>query len=334
MNRFAHNVYVSDPIHPEVLGQLEGIGTIHRNFGPNAVPFNAVQLMVDAVLLRAETFDANKICGAPRLKIIARHGSGTDNVDIAAATRASVWVTTTPGANSNGVAEHVFALLLTLARKTGDACAATSTGQWSSPKPTLTGFELGGRTLGLVGFGRVARGVCQIGRGFGMKVIAADPHVDAHAIMEAGATPVSLTDLFAGADAVSLHAPLTAATRHLINVDVLARMRRGSVLVNTSRGELIDEGALAVALDSGHLRGAAIDVVEGESVDMRDPLRHSRIAKLLGHPNLVVTPHIGGQTDEALMTAGNAAVRCIRQALNGARPDDAINEIGDRAAAG
>ena len=181
-SRPVHNFYVSDPIHPAALAQLQDLGTVYCNFGANPVAFTDVADIIDAVLLRAETFGADKISAAPRLKIIARHGTGTDNVDIAAATAAAVWVTVTPGANSGAVAEHVFALLLALARKTGHASTGTAAGQWSSLKPTLTGFELGGRTLGLVGFGRIARHVGRIARGFGMTVIAADPHVDPESV--------------------------------------------------------------------------------------------------------------------------------------------------------
>jgi D-3-phosphoglycerate dehydrogenase / 2-oxoglutarate reductase len=327
-----HNFYVSDPIHPAALAQLHDVGTVYRNFGANPVAFTDVADSIDAVLLRAETFGADKISAAPRLKIIARHGTGTDNVDIAAATAASVWVTVTPGANSGAVAEHVFALLLTLARRTGHASTGTAAGQWSSLKPTLTGSELGGRTLGLVGFGRIARHVGRIARGFGMTVIAADPHVDADSVRQAGAAAVSLPELFAQADVISLHAPLTPQTRHLINSAVLAGMRPGAVLINTSRGELVDEQALVAALQRGHLGGAALDVLEGESIDMREPLAHSYLRDHLGRPDLIVTPHVAGQTDEALLAAGTAAVACIRQALNGHTPDNAVNHLPDRQA--
>jgi D-3-phosphoglycerate dehydrogenase / 2-oxoglutarate reductase len=327
-----YHFYVSDPIHPTALAQLEEMGTVYGNFGANPVPFTEVAKTIDAVLLRAETFTADMISAAPRLTIIARHGTGTDNVDIAAATAAAVWVTVTPGANSGAVAEHVFALLLALGRQSGHASTGTAAGQWSSLKPTLTGFELGGRTLGLVGFGRIARHVGRIARGFGMTVIAADPHLDPESIRQAGAAAVSLPELFSRADVISLHAPLTPQTRHLINSAVLAAMRPGTVLINTSRGELVDEQALVTALQRGHLGGAALDVLEGESVDMREPLAHSYLRDHLGRPDLIVTPHVGGQTDEALLAAGTTAVACIRQALNGDTPDNAVNHIPHRQA--
>ncbi len=326
-----HTFYVSDPIHPAALAQLQTIGTVHCNYGTDPVAYGDVADTIDAVLLRAETFTADMIAAAPQLQIIARHGSGTDNVDIDAATAASVWVTTTPGANSSAVAEHVFALLLAVARKTGPASTGTAAGQWATIKPTLTGFELAGRVLGLVGFGRIARHVARIGSGFGMTVIAADPYLDAETIRAAGATPVTREALLRQADVISLHAPLTPDTRHLINREVLAGMRPGAVVINTSRGELIDEHALIDALDHGPLGAAAIDVVEGETIDMREPLQHSYLRDHLGRPDLVVTPHVAGQSDEALLAAGAGAITCIEQALHGDVPDNAVNEIRDPA---
>lgn len=319
--------YVSDPIHPKALAQLRELGTVHCHFGPDAVAFESIAGHVDAVLLRAETFDADKIAAAPGLKIIARHGAGTDNVDIGAATAARIWVTTTPGANSNAVAEHVFALTMELARSTARASAGTAAGQWSSLKPDLNGFELRGRSLGLVGFGRIARLVCGIAHGFGMTVVAFDPHIEPAAIRQAGAVPMELPALLRQADVISLHAPLTVDTRHLINRDVLANLRPGAVIINTSRGELIDEVALLEALNHGPLRGAAIDVIEGESIDMREPLQHSFLCDHLARPDLIVTPHIAGQTEEAFLTAGAAAVACIRQVLDGRTPDNAVNHV-------
>lgn len=321
------HVYVSDPIHPDVLDDLHRMGRVSCGYGENAVTFADVAANIDAVLLRAETFDAAKITAAPQMRIIARHGAGTDNVDIATATSAGIWVTTTPGANSSAVAEHVFALTLTLARRTSTAATGTANGQWSTLKPTLTGFELGGRVMGLVGFGRIARHVARIAKAFGMTIIAADPHVDTAAIEADGVSAVALPELFAQADVISLHAPLTQDTKHLINRDVLATIRYGAIVVNTSRGELIDEQALVEALDAGRLRGAAIDVVEGESVDMRDPLQHSYLSGHLARPDLIVTPHVAGQTDEALLAAGTGALTCIRQVLADQTPENAVNDV-------
>ncbi|MGA9870642.1 MAG: hydroxyacid dehydrogenase [Rhodococcus sp. (in: high G+C Gram-positive bacteria)] len=323
-----HTFYVSDPIHPDALAALSDMGEVNLGYGPDSVQYSDVQDRVDAVLLRAETFSADMITGSPKLKIIARHGVGTDNVDLDAATAHGVWVTTTPGSNSRAVAEHVFALLLSLARKTPTATNGVAAGGWSDLKPQLNGFELGGRTLGLVGFGNIARIVADIARGFGMTIHVSDPFITADAVTAAGATLVSLDDLIDQSDVISLHVPLTDVTASLIDASALQRMRPGAFLINTSRGGLIDESALAVALTDGHLGGAALDVLSGESIDMKNPLPYTALAEQLDHlSNLIITPHVAGQTDKAFETAGHGAVTCIRQALANETPDNVVNAV-------
>ncbi|MER8000263.1 hydroxyacid dehydrogenase [Streptomyces sp. NPDC095613] len=321
------SLYVSDAIHPHVLAQLRELGDVHLGYGPHATPYTAVQHQVDAVMLRAEQFTADKIQASPRLKIIARHGVGTDNVDLSAATRAGVWVTVTPGSNARSVAEHVFALALALARRIPAAAAGTAAGQWTAIKPHLTGFELHGRTLGLFGFGRIASLTAGIAHAFGMTVLVSDPYVAPEFVRQHGAELVPFDDLIARADVLSLHAPLTTATKRIIDADAIARMRPGTVLINTARGALVDETAVLLALESGHLGGAALDVIEGESTDMQDPLPHSReIAARNGHlDNLIVTPHVAGQTTQSLLAAGTQALQCIRQVLDGTTPQHAVN---------
>ena len=324
-----HTFYVSEQIHPDAVTELSRMGQVHLGYGEDAVAYTDIADTVDAVLLRAEIFDADKIRSSRNLKIIARHGVGTDNVDIEAATAASVWVTTTPGSNSRAVAEHVFALLLSLARKTPAAAAGTAAGEWAALKPNLTGFELGGRVLGLLGFGNIAATVAEIARGFGMRVLVADPYVADTDIEARGCIPVTLDQLITDADIISLHLPLTVDTRHLFDASTIGRMRPGAILLNTARGGLVDEQALLDALTDGRLGGAAFDVLDGESADPKAPLAHSpRIAEYLAaHDNLIVTPHIGGQTGESLRNAGSGAVQCIRQALAGTIPDNAVNSI-------
>jgi D-3-phosphoglycerate dehydrogenase len=318
--------YVSDEIHPDVLAELNDLGMVHQGYGPDAVRYEDVRTDVDAVLLRAERFDREKIEASPRLRIIARHGVGTDNVDIEAATDAGVWVTTTPGSNSRAVAEHVFALLLSLARKVPFGAVQTMAGQWAAAKPQMNGFELHGRTLGLLGFGNIARMVATIAQGFSMQVLVHDPFVQESAITAAGAVPATVDEVIAGADVLSLHMPLTDQTARIIGMDALARMKPGSVLINTSRGGLVDEPALAQALQDGHLGGAALDVLEGESVDMKDPIAYSKI-QIAEVPNLIVTPHVAGQSKEAFLAAGTGALQAIQQALAGQCPEHAVNNI-------
>jgi D-3-phosphoglycerate dehydrogenase len=318
--------YISDPVHPAVLEDLAQLGRAHLGFGTTAVTYDEVRDETDAVLLRAERFDAAKITDSPRLRIIARHGVGTDNVDIDAASAAGVWVTITPGSNSRAVAEHVFALVLAVARRVPYGAAATSAGRWTEPKPHMIGRELHEATLGLVGFGSIARLVSQIAQGFGMDVLTYDPYVSDQDVVSQGTRPADLQTVLAGSDVLSLHLPLTPDTRHLLDAAAIDQMKPDAILVNTSRGELIDEGALASALQSGHLGGAGLDVLGGESIDPADPLAHCALP-LRELPNVVVTPHVAGQTDQAFLNAGQLAVASIKQVLAGGVPDHAVNQV-------
>lgn len=321
-------IYVSDPIHPDVLTGLAETGAVYLGYGPEAVRYNDIRGDIDAVMLRTETFTAEMITGSPNLKIIARHGVGSDNVDIPAATDHGVWVTVTPGQNSQAVAEHVFALALALARKVVTAATATRGGAWSNVKAGLVGSELSGKTLGLYGLGSIGTRVLKIANGFGMDVIVTDPYLSAEQITQAGGRQVELDELLTTSDVISLHIPLTPATRHTINADAIARMRPGTLLINTARGGLIDEQALIDALRSGHLGGAALDVLDAENVDMKDPLPHNRLP-LDEIENVIVTPHVAGQTNESLRNVGAAALICIQQALAGDTPNHALNTIAE-----
>jgi D-3-phosphoglycerate dehydrogenase / 2-oxoglutarate reductase len=318
--------YVSDPVHADVLAELRQLGEVHLGYGPSAVAYQQVRDVVEAVMLRSETFDRDKISDSPRLRIIARHGVGSDNVDVDAATDAGVWVTITPGRNARAVAEHVFALALALGRKIPVAAGRTRDGFWSQNKAELTGFELHGRTLGLLGLGSIGSIVLQIARGFGMQVLVTDPVLDQAQVAALGARKVEFDELLAGSDVLSLHVPLIASTRHSIDGPALARLRPGAVLINTSRGGLVDEQAMVAALRSGRLRGAAVDVLEAEAVDMKNPLSHNTLP-ISELDNLIVTPHVAGQTEESLREVGRAATACIRQALAGAVPDHHLNTV-------
>jgi D-3-phosphoglycerate dehydrogenase len=318
--------YVSDPVHADVLAELRQLGQVHLGYGPTAVTYQQVQDVVEAVMLRSETFDRDKIANSPRLRIIARHGVGSDNVDIDAATDAGVWVTITPGRNARAVAEHVFALALALCRRIPAAAGRPRGGIWSQNKTELTGVELHGRTLGLLGLGSIGSLVLPIARAFGMQVLVTDPVLDDVQVTALGARKVEFDELLAGSDVLSLHVPLVAATRHIIDGPALDRLRPGAILINTSRGGLVDEQAMATALRSGRLRGAALDVLEAESVDMKNPLLHNRLP-ITELDNLIVTPHVAGQTEESLREVGRAATACIRQALAGTVPDHHLNTV-------
>lgn len=324
-------IYVSDPIDPDVLTDLQLRADVHLGYGETAVSYLDIAAQVEAVLLRGETFGRDKIEASPRLRIIARHGVGTDNVDIEAATEHSIWVTTTPGSNSRAVAEHVFALALALTRHVVFGARATQSGQWAEAKPHMQGFELSGRTLGLIGFGSVARIVHQIGDALGMQTLVCDPFLRPAQIEEAGAHPASLDRLISASDVLSVHVPLTQETAGLLGAEQLDSMKPHAILINTSRGGVIDESALAEALEQKKLGGAALDVLEGESIDMRHPIGHSPIAAR-DLSNLLVTPHVAGQTDEAFTAAGRGAYRSIEQALRGETPDFPANRPAAAAA--
>ncbi len=317
-------IYISDAIHEDVLADIRKNALVHVGYGPDKVNYLDISENVDAVILRAETFTREMIEASPRLKIIARHGVGTDNVDIPAASENGVWVTSTPGSNSNAVAEHVFSLLLSLTRRIVPAANRVLAGTWAEGRGDLVGFELSGRTLGIVGFGAIGRRVAAIAGGFGMRVLASDPVAKAADAAAAGADLVELDTLYDGADIITLHAPLLPGTRHMISSRELALMKPGAIVINTSRGGLIDEGALVAALANGAIAGAALDVLEAESTDMKDPLSHNSVA-LHEVPNLLVTPHIAGQTQEAFQEAGSRSWSEVQAVLTGEPPAFPVN---------
>ena len=317
-------IYISDVIHEDVLADIRQNAIVHVGYGPDKVNYLDISENIDGVILRAETFTREMIEASPGLKIIARHGVGTDNVDIPAASENGVWVTSTPGSNSNAVAEHVFALLLSFTRQVVPAANRVLAGTWAEGRGDLVGFELSGRTLGIVGFGAIGKSVAAIARGFGMRVLASDPIAKAADVAAAGADLVELDTLYDGADIITLHAPLLPSTRHMIGARELGLMKSTAVVLNTSRGGLIDEDALVTALTNGTLAGAALDVLEAESIDMKDPLSQNRVP-LHEMPNLLVTPHIAGQTQEAFQEAGTRSWSEVRAVLAGESPAFPVN---------
>jgi D-3-phosphoglycerate dehydrogenase len=317
-------LYISDVIHEDVLADISKNALVHVGYGPDKVNYLDVSENIDAVILRAETFTREMIEASPSLKIISRHGVGTDNVDIPAASENGVWVTSTPGSNSNAVAEHVFALLLSLTRQIVPAANRVLAGIWGEGRGDLVGFELSGRTLGIVGFGAIGKRVAAIAQAFGMRVLASDPIARAEDVAAAGADLVDLDTLYSQADIITLHAPLLPGTRHMISTRELDLMKSTSMVINTSRGGLIDEGALVDALANGAIAGAALDVLEAESIDMKHPLSHNSVA-LHEVPSLLVTPHIAGQTREAFQEAGTRAWSEVRAVLAGGTPAFPVN---------
>ena len=269
----------------------------------------------DALLVRsATTVDARLLAAAPRLRIVARAGTGVDNVDVVAASARGILVVNAPGANSVSVAEHALALMLALARSVPAANRAMKEGRWD--KRRLLGTELRGKTLGLVGLGRIGRAVAERGGAFGMRVVAHDPFISADVAAGLGVALLSLDEVCAEADVLSLHLPATPDTHHLFDDRRFARCRRGVRLVNTARGGLIDEAALARAIDAGIVAGAALDVFETEP-----PADWTLVAR----PEVIATPHISASTEEAQELVGVETAAAVRDFLRDGVVRNAVN---------
>lgn len=255
-----------------------------------------------ALIVRSETkVDDALLQEAPHLRVVARAGVGLDNIDVEAATLRGVGVFNAPDANTLAAAEMTVALILALVRKVAAADRALREGRWD--RGAFKGVELSGRTLGLVGAGRIGKEVAARCRAFGMTVLACDPYLE----QCEGIELCSLEKALAEADIVSVHVPLNDETRHLLDANRIAMMRRGSYLVNVSRGGVVDEAALVEALESGHLAGAALDVYENEPPPLSSPLFQA--------PNLVLTPHLGASTAEAQVRVASEVAESIRNAL-------------------
>ncbi len=244
----------------------------------------------DVVVVRGRTKITSSVIDAGRaLKIIGRAGTGLDNIDLAAAERRGIVVLNTPEAPVNAVAELVVGLMIAVARKIALADRLMKEGKW--PKHELLGTELSGKVLGVIGFGRIGRRVAEIARAIGMRILAYDIiDIPREVLQQTDATLVDLDRLLSESDFITLHVPLTDDTRHMINEERLRRMKRGAVIVNASRGAVIDEEALYRALREGWIAGAALDVFE------REPPVGSKLLEL---DNVVLTPHIGAETREA-----------------------------------
>lgn len=228
---------------------------------------------------------------AGKLSCVGRLGVGLDNIDVDACAACNIAVYPATGANDLSVAEYVVTAILMLLRGAWLSSASVAAGEW--PRQKLIGREMAGKTVGLIGFGAIAREVAWRANAMGMQAVAFDPFLDAADPAWQLARNVSLDGLLESADAVSLHVPLTDGTRHMIGAAQLAQMKRGAVLINAARGGVIDENALAQALRAGELGGAALDVFENEPLNAEDG------AKFAGLPNLLLTPHIAGVTDES-----------------------------------
>ncbi len=273
----------------------------------------------DGLIVRSETrVDRDLLAHAPRIRVVGRAGVGVDAIDVDAATEAGIVVVNTPAANTIAATEHTFALLFALLRNVAPANASLRDGRWE--RTPFIGTEVYGKTLGIIGLGRIGGGVTSRARSFGMDVLAYDPFVPDSRAEALGATLVSFDELLERSDIVTLHVPLTPQTRGMIDARALDRMKRSAVLVNCARGGAIDEEALLEALDAGTLRAAAIDVVAVEP-----PAAESMGAKLQRHPRVLATPHLGGSTREALERIAVELARDVTDALGGKPAAGAVN---------
>lgn len=258
------------------------------------------------LIVRSATLaDEELLDRASSLEVIGRAGVGLDNIDLEAATRRGIAILNAPAGNTTSTAEHAFALLLALARGIPDAAASMRAGNWE--RKSLKGAQLAGKTLGVVGAGRIGTEVVRRARAFGMDVLVSDPYLSATRARELGVESVPLERLLEASDYVTLHVPLVDETRHLIGAAELARMKPAAGLINAARGGIVDEAALVAALRAGDIAAAALDVFETEPLPDDDPLRHC--------PNLIMTPHIGASTPEAQREVAIEIARAVRDAL-------------------
>lgn len=296
---------------PEHLSQLEAAGC---EVVPNGVgrAYRAAELLevlprMDAIITGTDELTAEVINAAPHLKTIAKHGVGLETIDLSAARTRGITVSYTPGFIHDSVADLTLALLLALARKIVPAHLSTKAGSWKA----LFGVELRDKTLGIVGLGRIGKAVCERAKGFGMRVIAYDPFPDEAFAAAHAVTLVSLPELLERSDVVSLHAPAEAAEGPVIGPAQLKMMKPTAFLINTARGQLVDEAALAAALRQGRLAGAGIDAFVNEP-----PIG----SPLLELENVVLTPHLGGRTLDGQRRMGELVIENCLRALRGDPP--------------
>jgi D-3-phosphoglycerate dehydrogenase len=269
----------------------------------------------DAVIVRVADIDAAVVDRADRLRVVAKHGAGLDNIDVEAASRRGIVVCNTPGANSRSVAEHATALLFGVRRHLRTADRHVRAGQWD--RSGFTGRELTGDTLGLLGFGAISRELSDLAHGMGQTVLTYDPYVPDDEIPTRVERVRELGELFARADAVSVHVPLTDETRGAVATDELAALGPDGVLINTSRGPVVDEAALLDALEADALGGAGLDTFAREPPGPDHPL--------FGRDDVLLTPHVGGVTEESLARMSQRAAANVRTVYEGGIPKSTVN---------
>lgn len=311
-------VLVTEFIHPAGIELLKTECEVVQATDTSSAALKAAIADVDGVLVRVASISSEIMAAAPRLKVVAKHGVGTDNIDIPAATERKIVVCNTPEANSEGVAELGLTLMLALSRHLFEADAFVRAGRWSG-KDSLMGSELIGKTLAIVGTGRIGTRLAQICKTtFDMTVLAYDPYVSAEDMSARGITKVDTVDeMLPKADFVSVHTPLTPATRHSMSTKQFDLMKKSAFLISAARGPVVDEAALIEALQQGKIAGAGLDVFEQEPPSPDNPL--------LKMNNVILLPHMGGASYESMERMATHAAAGILAVLRGERPKYLLN---------
>lgn len=302
-----YNILITDGLEENGQAILRSSARVDDRTGLSPQELLQVIHDYDALIVRSRTkVSAEVFSAAGRLKVVGRAGVGVDNIDLEAASAHGVTVVNAPTSTSLAVAELTLGLMLSLAREIPRADTGMKQGEWL--KKELAGTELYGKTLGILGVGRIGAEVAVRAGCFGMSVLGYDPLIPAGEILRRGAQPVSLDELYARSDFISLHLPLTAESRSMVGEQAFGRMKRGVYIICAARGGVIDESALLVALGAGQVAGAALDVFATEPPGATD---------LVSHPKVIATPHVGAQTAEAQLRAAEDIAGEVLAALKG-----------------
>jgi D-3-phosphoglycerate dehydrogenase / 2-oxoglutarate reductase len=310
-------VLISDSLSKEAVEILEKEKEFKVDVNTKLTPEELKKVIkdYDALLVRSATkITKDVIAAADKLKIIGRAGVGLDNVDVEAASKKGVIVVNTPGGNTISTAEHTFSMMLALSRNIAQADLSMKKGEWERKK--FMGVELYGKTLGVIGLGRIGTEVSRRALSFDMKILAYDPYLSAEKAKDQGIELVGLDRIFKESDYITVHTPLTDETKHLVSDKAFSLMKKGIRIINCARGGIIDEDALAKAIESGKVAGAAFDVYEEE------PPKNSKLVKL---DKVVLTPHLGASTEEAQVNVAIDVANTVRDALLGRGVRNAVN---------
>ncbi len=310
-------VFVADDVNNDKLAPLREAGfevVKETKLSPEELALRIKD--ADGVIVRSATkITADLMDKAEKLRVIGRAGVGVDNIDVKAATQRGIVVMNAPDGNTITTAEHTIALLVSMARNVPQAHTKLQNGVWD--KKSFVGVELNGKTLGLIGLGRIGKHVAKVAKGFGMKIFAFDPFVSPEQAKEFGFELGTLDEVFANADFLTIHTPVTDETRNIIGEDAFSKMKQGVRIINCARGGLVDEAALLVAIENGTVAGAALDVFSSEPLDENSPL--------LKNDKIITTPHLGASTTEAQQGVALTVAEQMRDFLTSGELRNAVN---------